>query len=99
MRKRHDEALKEGSWQDRRAEVAHRPREHLVERLVLIEAEARGEALLDRAADLTAELGREGPRQFLGAGRQREKHGELSRRHRKFEIVGGPGPQLQEVRA
>src|SRR5947209_7244140 len=58
--------LEQCPGEDRRAQVPHVPSEHVVERAQLVRAESRLETFLLRAADLTAQLGREGRPQRLG---------------------------------
>ena len=50
------DALEQGTREDRRAQVAHVPSEHLVKRFALVETETDREPFFFGTADLIAEL-------------------------------------------
>src|SRR5436189_64077 len=72
------DAVEEGSGQNRRAQIAHRARENLVERFSLLEPEPNREPFLYRTANLAPQLGRERLEQRLGDGWERQHDGDFS---------------------
>src|SRR2546426_6462832 len=97
--KRFGHALEQPARQDRRAQVPHRPREHLIKRFPLLGPEPGREPFSQGAPNLTAQLRGELLKERLGVRRQRKQHSDLSRRYRQVEATRVASSKLQEIHA